>query len=332
MRYINFLDHKVIKTAAATVISIGIANYLDLKYALTAGVIAIISIQGTRRDTYKIALERIAATTIGLLISSLLFEVFGANYIVLGAFVLIFMPICVRLNLLQGFLVNVVLATHLISEQGTSLALFFNEFGILLIGLGTALAFNIYMPDTNRELRKLSKEMGRTIQNILQEMGNSLRCNCVSINEKNLINILKEQGNRARDLAIIDFNNAIFSNSSESLDYFKMRYVQYKILKRMRLHFSRLYQVSEQSLRIADLIDQICYTTFDNNEITKVLEAIYECKEYFRNSELPKDRDEFENRAILYGFLNDLEEFASVVRDFLELYPNRRKNSNGSKK
>lgn len=327
MRYINFFDHKVIKTAAATVISVGIADYLGFKYALTAGIIAIISIQGTRKETYKIALERILATTIGLVISSLLFQVFAPNYMVLGVFILIFMPICVRLNLIQGFLVNVVLATHLISEKSTSLELFLNEFGLLLIGLGTALLFNLYMPDTNKELRKLSKEMSITIQNILLGMGEALRCNCVSIDEKKLINKLKEQGNRARALAITDYNNAVFSSSSESIDYFKMRYVQYKILKRMGLHFSRLYQVSEHNLKIADLIEQICYTTFDNNEITKVLEAIFRCKDDFRNSDLPKTREEFENRAILYGFLNDLEEFASVVRDFLELYPSKKNHA-----
>lgn len=327
MRNINFLDHKVIKSAAATVISITIAQQLGLKYALTAGIIAIISIQGTRKEGFKVAFERIIATVIGLLVSDILFHFMGYSYLVLGIFILIFMPICLRFNLVQGFLVNVVLATHLISEQSSSLSLLINEFGLLLIGLGTALVFSLYMPDLNRELRKLSEEMGKSIQNILLDMAQSLKCNCVSIDEKKLFDELKDLGNRARLMAINEFNNSIISNNTMTIDYFNMRYVQYKILKRMRLSFGRLYQVTEHALKISGLIESISYCTFEDDEIEGVLIDIKSCKEDFRNSDLPKTREEFENRAVLYEFLNDLEEFATVVKEFLIKYPKKEKHS-----
>lgn len=328
MRSINFLDHKVLKSAAATVISIAIAQQLGLKYALTAGIIAIISIQGTRKEGFKVAFERVIATIIGLLVLDILFHFTGYNYLMLGIFILIFMPICLRFNLIQGFLVNVVLATHLISERSSSMSLLVNEFALLLIGLGTALVFNLYMPDLNRELRKISKKMGETIQKILLDMSESLKCNCVSIEEKKLFDQLKEQGNSARLLAINEFNNSIMSNNTMTIDYFNMRYVQYKILKRMRLSFGRLYQVTEHGLKISELIESISYCTFEDEEIGQVLIDIKECKEHFKNSELPKTREEFENRAVLYGFLNDLEEFTTVVKEFLMKYPKKERSPN----
>lgn len=328
MRYINFLDHKVLKSAAATVISIAIAQQLGLKYALTAGIIAIISIQGTRKESFKVAFERVIATVIGLLISDILFYIMGYSYLMLGIFILIFMPICVRFNLLQGFLVNVVLATHLISEQSSAIPLLVNEFALLLIGLGTALLFNLYMPDLNRELRKLSEEMGKAIQNILLDMAQSLKCNCTSLEEKKLFEGLKELGNRARLMAINEFNNSIISNNTMTIDYFNMRYVQYKILKRMRLSFSRLYQVTDHALIISKLMESISYCTFEDDEVDNVLLDIKKCKEEFRNSQLPKTREEFENRAILYEFLNDLEEFATVVKEFLIKYPKKERSPN----
>ncbi|MGL4252698.1 MAG: aromatic acid exporter family protein [Fusobacteriaceae bacterium] len=327
MRYINFLDHKVLKSAAATVLSITIAQQLELKYALTAGIIAIISIQGTRKEGFKVAFDRVIATIIGLLVSDILFYFMGYSYLVLGIFILIFMPICVRFNLIQGFLVNVVLATHLISEQSSSMSLLINEFALLLIGLGTALLFNLYMPDLNRELRKMSEDMGKTIQNILLDMSQSLKCNCVSVEEKKLFDQLKELGNRARLMAINEFNNSIISNNTMTIDYFNMRYVQYKILKRMRLSFSRLYQITEHALIISRLMESISYCTFEDDEVDQVLVDIRNCKEEFRNSELPKTREEFENRAVLYEFLNDLEEFATVVKEFLIKYPKKEKHS-----
>ncbi|MGL4402753.1 MAG: aromatic acid exporter family protein [Fusobacteriaceae bacterium] len=327
MRYINFLDHKVLKSAAATVLSIFIAQQLGLKYALTAGIIAIISIQGTRKESFKIAFERIIATIIGLLVSDIIFYFMGYSYLMLGVFILIFMPICLRFHLIQGFLVNVVLATHLITEQSSSLSLLLNEFLLLLIGLGTAVLFNLYMPDLNKELRKLSEEMGKTIQNILLDMSESLKCNCVSVEEKRLFDQLKELGNRARLMAINEFNNSIISNNTMTIDYFNMRYVQYKILKRMRLSFSRIYQVTEHALIISELMESISYCTFEDDEVDHVLIDIKNCKEEFRNSVLPKTREEFENRAVLYEFLNDLEEFATVVKEFLIKYPKKEKHS-----
>ena len=38
--------------------------------------------------------------------------------------------------------------------------------------------------------------------------------------------------------------------------------------------------------------------------------------------ELPKNRTEFENRALLFQFLNDLEDFLSVKKEFKKLYKN----------
>lgn len=323
MKYINYLDHKVIKASIATVIAIGIAQFFDLKYALTAGVIAIITIQGTVKETNKIALERVLATTIGLVLSSFLFYLLGYNYIILGIFILIFMPICVRFKLIQGFLVNVVLATHLISEQSSNLTLFFNEFAILLIGLSVGIVFNFYMPNENKEIRKISHEIGALIQRILLEMGESLRCNCVSAKEQSYFNNLKEISNTGRNLALNQFNNSVFSNDTGNIDYFRMRYIQYKILKRMRISFGRIYTISEYSLKIAELVDKIAYTKFNEVEIFKVIKEIEEYKIFFRDSDLPKTREEFENRAVLYGFLNDIEEFAVISLDYLKNYSNK---------
>ncbi|MGL5578772.1 MAG: hypothetical protein ACRDB7_06705, partial [Fusobacteriaceae bacterium] len=65
----------------------------------------------------------------------------------------------------------------------------------------------------------------------------------------------------------------------------------------------------------------------EDDEVDQVLVDIRNCKEEFRNSELPKTREEFENRAVLYEFLNDLEEFATVVKEFLIKYPKKEKHS-----
>lgn len=321
----KYLAYKVLKTALATVIAIKIAEYLEIKYYLTAGVVAIISLQGTIKETYKIGIERIVATTIGLILSGLLFSFLGVNYYVLGLFIIIFMPICIRFNLIQGFLVNVVLSLHLISENSSSIKLLVNEFGILMVGLLTAMAFNLYMPNLNKEINNIRKEIGEIMQKILMVMSQDLKCQCCSGGEDKYFAQLKELGNRGKNLSIEQHNNSILASSFNNFDYFRMRYIQYKILKRMKRSFIRIYNSGAPGVVIAELIEKICYTTFDTVDIEVVLTEIEKTKIQFKNSELPKNRDEFENRAILYDFLMDLEEFASVVLEYLKNYPRVKK-------
>ena len=38
--------------------------------------------------------------------------------------------------------------------------------------------------------------------------------------------------------------------------------------------------------------------------------------------ELPKNRNEFENRALLFQFLNDLEDFLIIKKEFKEVFIN----------
>ena len=49
---------KSIKFALASVIAIGLADLLGLNYATTAGIITILSIQNTKKETLKVALRR----------------------------------------------------------------------------------------------------------------------------------------------------------------------------------------------------------------------------------------------------------------------------------
>lgn len=41
----------------------------------------------------------------------------------------------------------------------------------------------------------------------------------------------------------------------------------------------------------------------------KLVEDLSQLRQNFTTMELPQDREEFENRVMLYQFLNDLEEF-----------------------
>lgn len=85
----KYIDHKVIKTAIGTFISIYLAELLGIKFGVTAGVVTIISIQATKKESLKIALERFIASLIGLFIAVVFFEALGYTPFVFGIFILV---------------------------------------------------------------------------------------------------------------------------------------------------------------------------------------------------------------------------------------------------
>ena len=63
-----------------------------LTYAISAGVIAILSISDTRRSTIKQAYQRFMSTLLALAIGSLAFSFFGFNLWALGVFIALYVP------------------------------------------------------------------------------------------------------------------------------------------------------------------------------------------------------------------------------------------------
>jgi uncharacterized membrane protein YgaE (UPF0421/DUF939 family) len=52
------------------------------------------------------------------------------------------------------------------------------------------------------------------------------------------------------------------------------------------------------------------------NTAVGLLKRLQDLRESFKSMDLPKTREEFENRAMLYQFLNDLEQFLMIKNDF----------------
>ena len=67
---VSYFDHRVIKTAFGTFFAIYAAQLLGIKYGVTAGIVAIISIQATKKESVKIAIERFIASLVGLFIAA----------------------------------------------------------------------------------------------------------------------------------------------------------------------------------------------------------------------------------------------------------------------
>ena len=148
---------RTIKTAIASVIAMMVAEFLQLNYATAAGVIAILSLGNTKKDSLYTGLGRIFSLGLATVVAFVCFHIIGYNPFAFGIYLLLFIPLAVKLKVTEGIVVNSVLVTHYLVEQSFSIQLLTNEFLLLTIGVGAALLLNSYMP--NRE--KMVKEEPR---------------------------------------------------------------------------------------------------------------------------------------------------------------------------
>ena len=145
---------RTIKTAVGATIAIILANFFGLKYALSAGVITILSVQNTKRKSVEIAWSRFNSTCLALMISGILFSLIGFNAFAFGLYLLIFIPLAVSYKLSDGIVMSSVLVTHLLGEGYISLSLIANEFFLVIIGAGIAILFNLYMPKMQPRIKE----------------------------------------------------------------------------------------------------------------------------------------------------------------------------------
>ena len=190
MKYIYNLAFKM---AISATIALIIGNILGLQYATVGAVIAILSIQDTRKKALIISYKRIVACSIGILISVILYSVLGNGALIFGLFLIILIPITSRLKTQEGMVPAVVLSTHFLVANHITIALIFNEILLMIIGIGVAAIANIFMPSLEDKFKYDKEWIEEHYRIIISKMSKSLITHTVDINEQKLINEVEKK-------------------------------------------------------------------------------------------------------------------------------------------
>jgi uncharacterized membrane protein YgaE (UPF0421/DUF939 family) len=314
----KIIGTRTLKTGIGTPISIILATLFGLKYAAAAGIITMLSIQSTKRESIQIALKRIAACVLALIIASVFFSIFGYSPVVFGLFLLAFIPMTAKLNLEEGIIVSSVIVTHLLVERSTSLQLAFNELALMFIGVGVALFLNLYMPSRENLIKEDQKYIEESMKKILVKMSAALKEHDSSFADDELFRELDDRIKAAKRRAYKNLNNYLIRDMSYYVEYMEMRRQQFKTLKRMKDNFRRFSIADEHTCKVADFTEKISKDFYEKNTAEGLLKELEDLRGEFKNMNLPATREEFENRAMLYQFLNDLEQFLLIKFDFMK--------------
>lgn len=313
MKYIYNLAFKM---SISATIALLIGNALGLQYATVGAVIAILSIQDTRKKALIISYKRIIACSMGILLSVMLYSLLGNGTLIFGLFLIVLIPLTSRLKAQEGMVPSVVLSTHFLVANNITIELIFNEVLLMIIGIGVAAIANIFMPSLEDKFKDDKEWIEEHYRIIINKMSKSLITHAVDIDEQKLINEVEERLYTSKETAYKIVNNQFFKSSSYYTDYINMRINQFDTIKRMRLHFQRFNIPVEQMNVMADFTLCVSENISEMNDCKSLLMDLEILRIEFKKMELPKTREEFESRAQLLQFLNDMEEFLLIKRNF----------------
>lgn len=309
------IGYRTLKTAAATPIAIWIAELLQLEHAVSAGILAILCIQPTRKTSVLSAWHRIGACLLAILFSVVLFESIGYNPVAIGILLLFFIPATVQLNLTPGIVSSSVIILHLYSFKSFSWSIIMNELGLITIGIGIALLLNIYMPSLENNLQHLQRQLENNFRIILIEIAIYLKEGRETWSGKELTEterLLEE----AEKLVARDVENHLLRGRHPYYEYFLMRRKQFELLRRMLPLVSQMKGTYGQSFKMGDFFQELAEAVNPGNTAKLHLETLEKIRMAFSEDELPQTRQEFETRANLFRLLHEIEQYLVLKKTF----------------
>ena len=116
-----------------------------------------------------------------------------------------------------------------------------------------------------------------------------------------------------------EYNNNSFSKHPEYyIDYFEMRLLQIDELHSLHYEMRKMQSMPEQAEIIAGFMDFVSESIGKMLVLDAQLKRLYDILDHIKTQELPKTRQEFESRAILYHVLMDMEDFLLIKKRFVD--------------
>lgn len=343
---------KSLKIALAAVLAIALAQALGLANSTTAGIITILSIQGTKLETLKTAGKRALAFLCALLLAGVCYEALGYTVWAFGVFLFLFVLLCLTVRWQEAIAMDSVLVSHFLI-QGCFWPLLSNEVLLFIVGTGFGILFNLHLRSRGEQFTRFSDRVDGLIKEILGQMARQLAGEAGSdrendgiaeprqdpgagrlqsrepwqgpgagqlqsrepwqTQEQELLQALRQ----AEDCAVENYGNTPFSRDTYELDYVRMRQRQAVILRSIHENIRGLSYLPCQARQVAGLLEQVRQEYHRYNNVEGLLAKMEELFADMQTQPLPRSREEFEARAVLYYVLRQMEELLKVKRQFI---------------
>lgn len=308
------MGFRIVKTAAATILSILLAAAVGIPNAQSAGLLAILGVEVTRKRSLRTITARFLASLVGLFMGCILFWLLGFHYWVLGLFVLLGFPLIVKSGFKEGIVTSSVIVFRVFGQAELSLHVLLQQVELLLIGLGSAGLVNlIYMPKTEGVMYGIRKEVDNAFSVIFRQMARTLRDPQYLWDGKELIeaNTAVQQGLTA---AGREMENHVIHPDEAWYIYFYMRKEQLDCIQVMMQLLSQVYKSFPHGDMVADLFDQLSGDVRAEEYTGRTEYLLDELEKKFQEMELPSSREEFEVRSAILQLCRELILYLKIAK------------------
>jgi uncharacterized membrane protein YgaE (UPF0421/DUF939 family) len=314
--------HTTIKMTLVTLIAGLISRWIGLEYWLTGGILALLSIQLTKKDSSIIAIKRIIDVFYAMFLSVFLFWLFGYEFWVFMLVVFVLTLSSFYFKIQEGIVPALVVVTHFLVKGEFSFAFFVDESLLVIVSIGIAMIFNTFYPTAGEKaLLKHVETIDGYIKDHLMMLSFLVKDPEYHDTYYVYYNHLDQKLKSVIQQVEITDKNILFQNDQSYLAYVYMRSTQATYLNHMFEQAVKVKCIHPYADEIADYIKKLCFAIGRFDEGDKHLNTIHEMLTKYRLSDLPKTREEFETRAILYQILLELESFIKIKIEFYHTYP-----------
>ncbi len=316
------IGYRTIKTAIGTPLAVTIAQLIGVTNIMSAGILTILCIQPSRKKSVESAWHRFVACFIAIGFSIVFFGLLGYTPLSLALLLTLFIPTTVFFKIEKGIMTSTVITLNLYALGSIQFSFIKEQIFLILIGIGTGLLMNLYMPSLDRKIKEKQIKLEKNYQIILTEIARYIREGNLDWDGKEFAEAEKILDD-AMQLVELDKENHLFRDKHSNYTYFTMRQNQFTILENMLPLATRLPKKDDVSTLVADFFLKLADSIHPDNTAFLFLTELNELREIFKGKELPQTQEEFETRASLFQLINELESYLKLKQRFKK--PNVRK-------
>lgn len=306
-----------IKLATAAIISIIIALVLRLQFAISTGIVAMLTIQPTKKETIKTILPRLLGYLVALAVAYLCFNTFGFTYEAFFLFLIIFIGICQMTGWYNAITMNLVLMSHFMTYGDMSREHLINETSIFFIGALVGIIANLHLRKNVTYIEELKDDADNQMREILYRMSERIMDKDLSDYNGECFGKLEKIIRHAKNVAEENFNNQFGKKDIYDREYLKMREKQCRVLYEMYGCARRLTTTPITAEKISSFLKKMSQEYHKNNTGGELALDFKKMDKWMRARPLPIERKEFEDRAMLYMLLRKIEEFIQLKIEFI---------------
>ena len=291
----------------SAVFSILVAQVLHLDFAISAGIVAILTIQPSKRETFSTAIARFYGFVIAIVISFICFKIFGITTLGFFVYLAIYVFICQKFRWYSAIAMNSVLISHFLSIGLMNFQTIVNESLIFLIGVLFGILVNLHLHKNTKEMNRLKNLLTKQIQKIINRMSQRIIDQNLQYYDGKCFIQLNKDFYLAKEIADVNYKNQLKKDDSE-IKYLENLGNQIGILYEMYKRVKNIKTQPSTAKIISDFLQKVSeeYPIKNNELLLKEFNSLW--KE-MKNRPLPQTRQEFEDRAELFTLLELIAEF-----------------------